>query len=569
MAETTKKILEIEIDVDSGDVKTLNKEVGQTKKEVKDTGEATKGLTGQLDKMTGGAITGMKNLVAGIKTGITSFKSLRLAIMATGLGALVVAIGAVTAAFTSSEEGQNKFAKIMSVIGTLTGNLVDLLADFGEVIIDVFENPQESLKSFGELIKQNLVNRFEGLVELIPQLSKAIKLLFEGEFTEAGKVAVNAVTKVSLGIDDFTGKIETAIEKTKEFGREQIREAKLAANVADMRAKADKIERDLIVERSKLESDIAELRLKSRQEDQFSAEERKNFLLEAQKLEDTLLDKETKYLQLRRDAQVLENTFSRSNKENLDKEARAIAAVNNQVAARANTARQLQRELNTINGQIQAEQNAINKAIEAEQKRLLDEEIARNKAANEKKIKDDQEAADKAIALAQKEADVKNQIQGSVFAFASLLTDQFGKKSEAAAKRAFQVNKALGIAEAVINTAKGINKALAETTDPTPTQSFRFGSAIAVGLAGALQVATIASTQFSAGASGGGSAGGVNIPTAQSQAPQFNTVGASGVNQLDESINNQNRRPTEAYVVSGNITTAQSLDRNRIDEATL
>ena len=148
-----------------------------------------------------------------------------------------------------------------------------------------------------------------------------------------------------------------------------------------MRAKADKIERKLIVDRSKLESEIAQLRLKARQEDKFSAEERKAALVEAQELENQLLDKETEYLVLRRDAQQLENTFSRTNKENLTKEAESIAAVNRQVANRANVQRQLQRELNTINNQIEADRKALadekQKDIEAreEKERLRQAEI--------------------------------------------------------------------------------------------------------------------------------------------------------------------------------------------------
>ena len=92
-----------------------------------------------------------------------------------------------------------------------------------------------------------------------------------------------------------------------------------------MRAKADIVERKLLQDRAKLESQVAELRLKARKEDEFSNAERKKFLVEANKIQDTILNKETEYLSLRRDAQVLENTFSKTNKENKDKEAEAIA----------------------------------------------------------------------------------------------------------------------------------------------------------------------------------------------------------------------------------------------------
>ena len=41
--------------------------------------------------------------------------------------------------------------------------------------------------NFVDLIKENIINRFEGLLELIPQLGKAINALFKGNFSEAGK----------------------------------------------------------------------------------------------------------------------------------------------------------------------------------------------------------------------------------------------------------------------------------------------------------------------------------------------------------------------------------------------
>ena len=621
---TTKKVLEIEIDVDSGDVKKLNKEIGNTKKEVKATSQSTSGLTSQLDKMTGGAISGLKGMLTGVKSVITGFKTMKFAIAATGIGALIIAVAALGAAFTSSEEGQNKFAKIMGVIGAITGNLVDLLADLGEQMIWAFENPQQALEDFGNLIKENLINRFEGLMELIPQLGKAIGLLFEGEFSEAGKVALNAVAKVSIGVEDITGKIEDAIEATKEFIEENIKEGEAAAKVADMRAKADKIERKLIVERSKLESEIALLRLKSREEDKFTAEERKQALLDAQKLEDELLDKETKYLELRRDAQVLENTFSRTNKENLTKEAEAIAAVNRQVAARANTARQLQRELNTINGQIEAEEKARQAEILRSEKEIRDiiagwdkedaeankmltslkisnmeEGIAKELALNQAKhdalreqakgnaeilteidiaqaaevAKIEEEAAAKKKANEKAAADATVAVATATIGSLSALNQAFSKEDEKGRRNAFKREKALGIASAVINTAKSAVSAYNSMAGiPFVGPVLAPIAAAAAIAAGAAQIKNITKQKYK-GESGGGGGGGASGLTASGggsapSAPQFNTVGTSGFNQINESLNNNNRNPTKAYVVSGEVSSAQSLDRNRIKEAT-
>jgi hypothetical protein len=72
------------------------------------------------------------------------------------------------------------------------------------------------------------------------------------------------------------------------------------------------------------------------------------------------------------------------------------------------------------------------------------------------------------------------------------------------------------------------------------------------------------------GASGGGS---TTLPTSGgaggANAPSFNVVGSTGVNQLAGAIGNREAAPVQAYVVANNVTTAQSLDRNIIQSATL
>ena len=111
---------EIEINVNS---KGAKKGIDDVSSSIEGASEATSGLTGSLDKMTGGAISGFKGVVSGAKKGVMAMKSLKVAIAATGIGAIVIAVVALGKAFTSSEEGQNKFAKIMGVIGSITGNL--------------------------------------------------------------------------------------------------------------------------------------------------------------------------------------------------------------------------------------------------------------------------------------------------------------------------------------------------------------------------------------------------------------------------------------------------------------
>lgn len=151
----------------------------------------------------------------------------------------------------------------------------------------------------------------------------------------------------------------------------------------------------------------------------------------------------------------------------------------------------------------------------------------------------------------------------------SSLTELFGKKSEKNAKRAFQVQKAAQVASALINTYQSATGAYASQFLPVPDPTSPVRGGIAAGLAvaaGLVNVAKIASQKFEGGSTGGGGGtSGGNVPDSQMAAPQFNTIGTSGINQLAT----LQQQPTKAYVVSGEVTSAQSLDRNRLQNATL
>ena len=77
-------------------------------------------------------------------------------------------------------------------------------------------------------------------------------------------------------------------------------------------------------------------------------------------------------------------------------------------------------------------------------------------------------------------------------------------------------------------------------------------------------------TKLAATTLGGG--GGTSISTqtaAPSLPPSFNIVGASDTNQLADAIGGQTQQPVQAYVVANDVTTAQSLENNIVEGATL
>jgi len=387
------------------ETKSAVKEVDELNNSIKETGKDAKSAQDNLNTITGGAVGRFNALKTNVLGVVKSFKSLRVAIIASGVGALVLAVVSLGQAFTRSEAGQNKFSKLMGVIGSIVNNLLDLLADFGESIISVFENPKQAIKDFANLIKKNIVNRFQGILELIPQLGKAVSLLFKGEFAEAGKVATNAVAKVSLGVDNIVEKTQAAINKTKEFTKELEEEAKIAAKIADNRAKADKIERANTVARAKADREIADLRFKAEQRDKFAVSERIKFLEQASALEEKITNEEIEAARLRFEAKKAENALGKSTKEDLNEQAQLEAQLIQLNTSKLRMQKRLQTSLTTFRNEEKADREAARKAEEdkqkAEQKRNKEKEKAdkeardKQKAADEKAKKEELERAKK------------------------------------------------------------------------------------------------------------------------------------------------------------------------------
>ena len=96
---------------------------------------------------------------------------------------------------------------------------------------------------------------------------------------------------------------------------------------------------------------------------------------------------------------------------------------------------------------------------------------------------------------------------------------------------------------------------------------YAIAQAIATGLVGLANVKKIASVKVPE--SSGGSSSQTGSITAASAAPSFNIVGSDPQTQLAEAIGQQAQQPVKAFVVAGDVSTAQSLDRNIIQESSL
>jgi hypothetical protein len=200
----------------------------------------------------------------------------------------------------------------------------------------------------------------------------------------------------------------------------------------------------------------------------------------------------------------------------------------------------------------------------AEQEKTIAEAKGREKADIEKKFEEEEVA--RKTAVMQRNADLAK----SGLSMISDLTELFGKKGEKQARKAFQVKKAASIATALIDTFLSARSAYYSQFTPVPDPSSPVRGGIAAGIAvasGLIGVGKIASQKFEGGGTtGGGDTGGGDVGGGGGmQAPSFNVVGNNGLNQLAQ----LQQQPTQAYVVSGQVSSAQSLDRNRVQNATL
>ena len=142
--------------------------------------------------------------------------------------------------------------------------------------------------------------------------------------------------------------------------------------------------------------------------------------------------------------------------------------------------------------------------------------------------------------------------------------EEGSKEEEELARKQFKFNKALQLGGAIIDAGKAITASLASAPiaiGPVPNPAGIASLAFAA-TTSAVNIAKIAATQFE---STGGPADTPDPNISDAAAPNFNVVGDSGINQIAA----LQSTPVQAFVVSGEVTTSQALDRNRVQNATL
>ncbi|HYG37663.1 MAG TPA: hypothetical protein VD908_03545 [Cytophagales bacterium] len=242
--EGRKRIIEINQQIDKNTA-TINENSSATEKQRANIGNYASALDGLVPGLGGFAsnLNEVREESGGVSQGIMGMVKSSLAFIATPIGAVLAVLGVALSAITSylngSEEGQNKFNRVLAIGGEIVEKVTDVIEVLGGAI-------------------------FNGL-------GKAFS--FIGDLAE----------KVFPGVTD----------SIKSFASDVINEADRISSILET---SNKQERELIVERARISKESTQLRLEA---DELEGASRVKKLDQAIALERELLDKELEFSKTR------------------------------------------------------------------------------------------------------------------------------------------------------------------------------------------------------------------------------------------------------------------------------
>jgi hypothetical protein len=229
-------------------LKQVNAATEEAKVETADLEEQVKNTGKSADKSSG--FFGKIGTI-----GTKAFQGLKTAINATGIGLLITALGGLVTLLSSTDEGAKLLRGTTAAIGVIFERVAGIIGDLSKKLGKLFTDPKQALIDFGTLLKDQLVNRFLGILNLIPALGNAVGLLFKGEFEAAGKVAADAVLQVVTGVTNATDKIGNFVGDLADDIGDAI---ETTNSLVDAENKFSKLQAKLIVENAKLNKTLEE-----------------------------------------------------------------------------------------------------------------------------------------------------------------------------------------------------------------------------------------------------------------------------------------------------------------------
>ena len=526
-----------------------------------DAGEAGSGAVAVLDEATGGMATRVKNVaqgltamgknaVASFRAGIAGASGLKKALISTGIGALVVALGTIVAYWD----------EIVGAVSGVSASQKQLLADTEAEItarqnaLTITESSENSLKLQGKTereirdIKIQQTNEVIAATELQLEQQKQMKIAQLEAAERNQKIAAGVIAFLTAPITILLGAVDALT-----YGLKQVGILEEATSLAE----------DYLMGTASLIFDPEEV---AEEGDATIAETEKTLRELKNKRDGYELQNQQEEDQAAKDAAAKREEEDKKRLEEEKRKAEELAALKAEIRnAEANTeAEQRAKALEDMD-------NYYNDLIAKAEKNGLDTtELYKSQEEALQQLKDKYAEEDKARAKEKRDAEIE-----AMYATAEATANTLGALSSLAGQET-AAGKALSAAQAIINTYTGATKALAQGGIAGPIAA---AGVIATGLSSIRSIyATKVPTSGTSGVSiggrqVGGSSGAAytsalpNIPRPQGLNANigFNTSGADLGNQIAQSLQGQ---PMRAYVVNQDIQSTQKLDRKIEETAT-
>ena len=187
----------------------LTAEVGDMKKQLEEIQGGIKGIGDST-----------KNAEKGIGGMAKSFKGVGLAIKAAGIGILLAGLNMLKDLFMQNQKVADFFGTAMKSVSMVMNDFINFVvgnaSNVTSIFKDIFENPSKHIKKLGDMIKDNLIERFNSLVDMLGHTGRAFKHLFAGEFAKAAEEAKGVGSEfvdVLTGVDNTLGKVSETVKE--------------------------------------------------------------------------------------------------------------------------------------------------------------------------------------------------------------------------------------------------------------------------------------------------------------------------------------------------------------------
>ena len=188
--------------------------------------------------------------VATSKTSL-AMKILRGAVISTGIGALVVALGSLIAYFTSTQEGIDKVNKVLTPLKVLFQTLWGVVQNVGKALVEAFTHPKQLLLDLGKFMQEQIINRATAIIDAF----KGLGNILTGNVKEGIKQVGDAALQAATGVKDVVGKVKEAGKAVSDTIGEAI---KRGQRIEEIGVKLASSEADFVKQSEALKLEFAE-----------------------------------------------------------------------------------------------------------------------------------------------------------------------------------------------------------------------------------------------------------------------------------------------------------------------